>query len=613
MTEIQPLLKTDDSIFSHDDHNFKKNSLYTELLDWWRSLFLKKHHDDYEETNNMNNTGIKRPSVGFCQFFRFANRIDWLMSCIAIFAAASYGLCYTGQLFVSGKLMGTFALQSFSDFGHHQIQCNLPNMTSTNKSCPLGINFNLLNDTGLKKLCYSANATSASPLFMSMVEFQNDVMNKIYWLIAIAIIQFICLFTFNFLFNLTVRRQAVRMRVCLFETLVQQSMSYFDTNSSRQFNAALFDNIEKFITGISGDLGIAIATLVFSVSCAVTSVIIYWQLALILMCIVPLLIVSLYAFMMLTGKEAAVELNAYAKAGEIAQEVFSSLRTVLSLNGAHFEQNRYQQELHRTHWSSVRKGVVYGLFEGWNSFTLYMIYALGFLFGSILMHEEGRNKLNIGTIILVITLFTQGIYLIGMIGPCLQALAEAQVAIKEVFRLIDETNGTDDNETKVWQDSDNENTTVDFNGDICFDNVTFEYPTRHHTTVLQNLTFVARAGETTALVGSSGSGKSTCMSLLLRLYEPSSGNITINGKSIRDYNVKKLRQSIGVVNQEPILFDTTIYENILYGNKKATRSQIEEAAREANAHNFIMQLTEVCLFFIVYFCKARFSIERNIL
>ncbi|CAF3359240.1 unnamed protein product [Rotaria socialis] len=200
------------------------------------------------------------------------------------------------------------------------------------------------------------------------------------------------------------------------------------------------------------------------------------------------------------------------------------------------------------------------------------------------MHE-GQNKSNISTIILVVTLFTQGIYLIGSIGPCLQALAEAQVAIKE-------TNGTEDNETKVWKDSDNENATVNLNGDIRFDSVTFEYPTRHHTTVLQNLTFVARAGETTALVGSSGSGKSTCMSLLLRLYEPSSGNITINGKSISDCNVKKLRQSIGVVNQEPILFDTTIYENILYGNKNATRAQIEEAAREANAHNFIMQLTE---------------------
>ncbi|CAF3367411.1 unnamed protein product [Rotaria socialis] len=250
MTEMQPLLKTGGSIFSHDDHNFKKNSLYTELLDWWRSLFLKKHHDGYEETNNMNNTGIKRPSVGFFQFFRFANRIDWLMSCIAVFAAVSYGLCVTGQLIVSGKLMGTFALQSFSDFGDHQAQCNLPNTTSTNKSCPLGISFNLLNDTKLKT------------------------------------------------------------------------------------------NIEKFITGIGGDLGIVIAILVFSISCAVASVIIYWQLALILMCIVPLLIVFSYAFMTLTGKEATVELNAYAKAGEIAQEVFSSLRTVLSLNGAHFEQNR---------------------------------------------------------------------------------------------------------------------------------------------------------------------------------------------------------------------------------------------------------------------------------
>ncbi|CAM4849610.1 unnamed protein product, partial [Rotaria magnacalcarata] len=108
--------------------------------------------------------------------------------------------------------------------------------------------------------------------------------------------------------------------------------------------------------------------------------------------------------------------------------------------------------------------------------------------------------------------------------------------------------------------------------------------------ILRNFSLIARAGQTTALVGSSGCGKSTCMSLFLRYYEPISGRITIDGRPITDYSIKQLRHNIGIVSQEPILFGLTIYENIRFGKLNATRAEIEQAAREANAHNFIMEL-----------------------
>ncbi|CAF0854490.1 unnamed protein product [Rotaria sordida] len=146
------------------------------------------------------------------------------------------------------------------------------------------------------------------------------------------------------------------------------------------------------------------------------------------------------------------------------------------------------------------------------------------------------------------------------------------------------------NEKEVW----NEDTVsiCDTNGDVEFDNVNFVYPSRKDAPVLRGLSLIARTGQTTALVGSSGCGKSTCISLLLRYYKPSSGQITISGRSITDYNIKQLRQNIGVVNQEPILFAMSIYENIRLGKVNATREEIEQAAREANAHNFIMQLPD---------------------
>ncbi|CAF5135231.1 unnamed protein product, partial [Rotaria sp. Silwood1] len=125
--------------------------------------------------------------------------------------------------------------------------------------------------------------------------------------------------------------------------------------------------------------------------------------------------------------------------------------------------------------------------------------------------------------------------------------------------------------------------------------VNFASPARPDVFVLRNLTLTICSGQTIALVGSSGSGKSTCISLLLRFYEPLSGCIAINNRSITDCNVKQLRQKIGVVSQEPILFATSIYENIRFGKENATKAEIEEAARQANAHDFIMQLPNVCI------------------
>ncbi|CAF1128731.1 unnamed protein product [Rotaria sordida] len=174
--------------------------------------------------------------------------------------------------------------------------------------------------------------------------------------------------------------------------------------------------------------------------------------------------------------------------------------------------------------------------------------------------------------------------------------AFAKVTAKEsrnelvAYSKAGEEKNTSMNETQISQGSVSFQEAININGDIQFDKVNFAYPARSDVLVLRNLTLTARAGETTALVGSSGSGKSTCVSLLLRFYEPLSGCIIINGRSITDCNFKPLRQNIGVVSQEPVLFATSIYENIRFGKENATRAEIEEAARQANAHNFIMQL-----------------------
>ena len=120
----------------------------------------------------------------------------------------------------------------------------------------------------------------------------------------------------------------------------------------------------------------------------------------------------------------------------------------------------------------------------------------------------------------------------------------------------------------------------------------FSYPSRPGVQILNSISFDVKHGQTSALVGSSGSGKSTCVQLLQRFYDADLGSVFIDDQEVTEYNLKWLRQHIGVVSQEPILFQATIRENILFGRDTATDAEMQEAAKMANAHDFIMTLPD---------------------
>ncbi|NWT54245.1 MDR1 protein, partial [Erythrocercus mccallii] len=127
-------------------------------------------------------------------------------------------------------------------------------------------------------------------------------------------------------------------------------------------------------------------------------------------------------------------------------------------------------------------------------------------------------------------------------------------------------------------------------GNVEFKNVYFNYPSRPDVEILKGLNLKIDSGQTVALVGGSGCGKSTTVQLIQRFYDPKEGMVTIDGQDIRTLNVRYLREVIGVVNQEPVLFATTIAENIRYGREDVTMEDIEKATKEANAYDFIMKL-----------------------
>ncbi|UJR23295.1 hypothetical protein I4U23_026311 [Adineta vaga] len=296
----------------------------------------------------------------------------------------------------------------------------------------------------------------------------------------------------------------------------------------------------------------------------------------------PIVFLAIIISSRIIGKMVSRELKAYGKAGAVAEEVISSIRTVLCYNGQERERHRYEQHLDVAKKSGMRKSLVDGIANGILLCLIYSIFALGFWYGAKLVREEDYSIGNVFTIFMGIYM---GVLCLEQASPFFQAVIQARVAASIIWSIIDEP-------TTIKNDSKNGLKKENLTGDIQFCNVHFSYPTRSKVPILNGLSFNVVHGQTIAIVGSSGSGKSTCIQLLQRFYDYQSGAILLDGVKVSDYNLKWLRQHLGVVSQEPILFQTTIRENILCGCESATDEEIYQAAKIANAHNFIMSLPQ---------------------
>ncbi|CAF4089268.1 unnamed protein product [Adineta steineri] len=517
--------------------------------------------------------------------FRFADRIDIVLMILGLFFVLMHGVCALANIILFGRITGLFATTSFAVDCDTQYQ-NLESTIINNTVCPLGIDLNALNYDRLHKLCHYDNKTISSTLAPLTPLFHDNVMHLIYWFFGLSILAFLSCSLEYICWTVATKRQTSRMSVLLFQSLIQRNMTYLDKNQTTQYNTKLFTNIEKIKNGMGFEFLIVIGLILLMILSIIMSFVLNWQLSLIMSCLIPLIVGSSLIFAKVITRETEAQLSTYSKAGQIAQEVFSSLRTVLSFNGSKGQQKQYEKELKLNEWCTVRKDAAFGAFFGWLIFINFAVYSIGFTFGSILMSYETHHRLTISDILIVVNMFAQALSLLISIGPFFQSISEAQGAAASVFRLIDEVHDENLNEKEILQENiSDEKSISNINGDIEFDNVCFSYPSRENVTALNNLKLIARVNQTTALVGSSGCGKSTCVSLLLRFYEPSSGRIMINGQSITDYKIKELRQNIGV-----ILFGISIYENIRFGKLNATRTEIEQAAEQANAHKFIMKL-----------------------
>uniref|UniRef100_A0A9J7ZYT6 ATP-binding cassette, sub-family B (MDR/TAP), member 11a n=1 Tax=Cyprinus carpio carpio TaxID=630221 RepID=A0A9J7ZYT6_CYPCA len=376
-------------------------------------------------------------------------------------------------------------------------------------------------------------------------------------------------------------RQIQRIRKMYFRKIMRMEIGWFDCNSIGELNTRISDDINKINNAIADQVSIFIERISTFIFGFMVGFIGGWKLTLVVIAVSPL--IGLAAGLMSVARLTGRELKAYAKAGAVADEVLSSLRTVAAFGGEHKEAERYDRNLVEAQAWGIKKGAIIGVFQGYLWCIIFLCYALAFWYGSKLVIET--KELTPGGLVQVFFGVLMGAMNLGQASPCLEAFASGRAAAKSIFDTIDR-------EPEIDCFSEEGHTLDKVKGDIEFHNVHFNYPSRPEVKILDDLNVVVKAGETTAFVGPSGSGKSTTIQLIQRFYDPKEGMVTLDGHDIRSLNIQWLRSLIGIVEQEPVLFATTIAENIRYGRPGVTMEEIIEAAKQANAYNFIMDLPQ---------------------
>ncbi|XP_075140324.1 bile salt export pump-like [Leptodactylus fuscus] len=505
----------------------------------------------------------KEIRVGFFQLFRYASSKDIAMMVVGGVCALVHGAAQPIMLFIYGLMTDTFiAFDKQNQF-----------LQDKNKTC-INDTITWVNGT----IFEMDNSTVACG-----INIEGEMTQFAYYYIAIGVVVLVISYFQISLWVVAAARQIQIIRKEYFRKIMRLDIGWFDCNSVGELNTRISDDINKINNAIADQVAIFIERISTFTFGFLIGFIGNWKLTLVIVAVSPLIGLGAALMALAVARLTGRELKAYAKAGSVADEVLSSIRTVAAFGGEKKEAERYDHNLVAAQAWGIRKGTIIGFFQGYMWCIIFLCYSLAFWYGSKLVIDT--KELTPGGLLQVFFGVLVAAMNLGQASPCLEAFASGRAAATIIYETIEKT-PVIDCMSKEGHKLDN------VKGVIEFHDVNFHYPSRPDVKILSNLNFCIKPGETTAFVGPSGSGKSTAVQLIQRFYDPSDGKVTLDGHDIRTLNIQWLRSMIGIVEQEPVLFATTIAENIRYGRDGVTMDDIITAAKEANAYNFIMDLPE---------------------
>eukprot|EP00079_Xenopus_tropicalis_P037616 XP_017951387.1 PREDICTED: multidrug resistance protein 1-like [Xenopus tropicalis] len=487
--------------------------------------------------------------VGFLELFSFADSWDIMLMIIGIVCGLAAGTGLPIMIIVFGTMTDSF------------VQSGIPVNYTQNTS-----------------------TTSTSCGHFGTMDIEAEMTKYAYYYVAIGCSIFVLSLFQVWTFLVSASRQTTRIRRMFFKAVLHQEMSWFDATQIGTLNTRLTEDINTIHEGLGDKISIFLQFFSTFISGIIIGFVHGWKLTLVIMSVSPLLGASAAVWTKLLANFTSKELNAYGKAGAVAEEVLTAIRTVVAFNGQKKALKQYDKHLENAKKVGIRKSITTNLSMGIAQFLIFGAYALGFWYGTKLTVDE-PDTYTIGKVLIVFFSVLIGTFSLGQAAPNLESIASARGAAFEVYKIIKQPRLIDSSSTEGHKPD-------RLMGNIEFKNIHFSYPSRPDIQILKGLNLNVETGKTIALVGASGCGKSTTIQLLQRFYDPPKGEITVDGHDIRTLNVKWLRENIGVVSQEPVLFGATIKENIQYGREDVTDAEIEQASKEANAYDFIQKLPD---------------------
>ncbi len=398
-------------------------------------------------------------------------------------------------------------------------------------------------------------------------------------LVGIFALQSVFYFVRSFLLSFIGERVMADLRLKLFDHLQYLSLSFFNERRTGEIVSRLTNDVSTVRGVVTSDVSTAVSQVLTFIGALILILITNWRLTLFMFALIPLVMLVAIVFGRRLRRLSSSVQDQLANATTIMEESISGIRVVQAFTREPYEIGRFRESIERTFALAIKRIRLSSLFGPMISFLGFAAVVSIFWFGG---REVLAGRLTAGQLFmfLILTLTIAGS--IGQFSGLWTGLQEALGSTRRLFEILDTRSDID--ESPAAQPL------PPVEGRITFEKVTFAYKDDPGTPILVDVSLEVHPGEVLALVGPSGAGKTTLVNLIPRFFNPTAGRVLIDGYDISQIQVKSLRAQVGIVPQETLLFGGTVRENILYGRLDASEAEVFEAARSANAHDFILQL-----------------------